>query len=233
MDFCEDWLEHDYNPFILFDKDGKVINVNAEAQFLLGVVSSKQIFELATTYANQGYGFKTTIVDISYEKYNFYALTVGYNDDQHIGIKLYKKPNKSFELDAHNNTKINIYSIIDLCISSLSTSSNATHNKLLDPTFPDIFLKVDLFLKLLSKIYNSFKNSKLITTKLHLKTGEHIIYKDKKFSIFVLEISGDKRDSEDDYIIKEIAPLSNSVVNIKKDMVSIELPLIDDINSTH
>ena len=230
MELCEDWLEYDYNPFILFDKDGKVVNVNAEAQFLLGIASSKDIFELASTYASPGYGFKTTIVDVDYGKYSFYALTVGYSDDEHIGIKLYKKPNKSFELDAHDNTKINIYSIIDLCISSLSTSSNATHQKLLDPTFPDIFVKVDLFLKLLSKIYNSFKDSKVITTKLHLKTGEHIIYKDKKFSIFMLEISGDKRESEDDYIIKEIAPQSNSVVNIKKESVSIELPLVDDID---
>lgn len=230
MSICEDWLEYDYNPFILFDKYGKVVNVNAEAQFLLGVASSKDIFELASTYASPGFGFKTTIVDVDYAKYSFYALTVGYSDDERIGIKLYKKPNKSFDLDAQDNTKVNIYSIIDLCISSLSTSSSATHQKLLDPTFPDIFLKVDQFLKLLSKIYNSFKDSKTITTKLHLKTGEHIIYKNRKFSIFVLEISGDKRDTEDDYILKEIAPQSNSVLNIKKESVCVELPLVDNID---
>ncbi len=229
MKIYEDWLEYDYNPFVLFDKEGKVVNINAEAQFLIGLVSPKEIFELACAYASYDYGFKTTIVDIDYGKYNFFALTVGYNDDDYIGIKLYKKPSKSFDLDSFNNTKVNIYSLIDLCISSLSTSSNALHKKILDPTFPDIWLRVDIFLKLLSKIYNSFGNSKTITTKLHLKTGEHIIYKDKKFSIFVLEISGEKREKEDDYLLKEIAPEANSVINIKENSISVELPLIDDI----
>ncbi len=232
MDICEDWLEYDYNPFILFDKNGRIVNLNAEAQFLLGVASSKDIFELASTYASYGYGFKTTIIDVDYGKFSFYAITVGYSDDEHIGIKLYKKPNQSFELDACDNTKVNIYSLIDLCISSFSTLSNASHEKFLDPTFPDIYIKVDLFLKLLSKIYNSFKNSRTIKTKLYLKTGEHIIYKGKKFSIFVLEISGDKRDEEDDYNLKEIAPQSNAVISIKNKSVSIELPLIDDIDKT-
>lgn len=229
MDICEEWLEYDYNPFILFDKEGKVINVNAEAQFLLGLVSSKKIYELALAYASYDYGFKTTILDIDFGKYSFFAITVGYNDDNHIGIKLYKKPNKSFDLDSQDNTKVNIYSIIDLCISSLSTTSKAMHKKLLDPTFPDIYVKVDNFLKLLSKIYASFSNSKVITTKLHLKTGEHINYKNKKFSIFILEVSGEERDKEDDYLIRESAPKSSAAVNIKDKSISVELPLVDDI----
>ncbi len=225
---CEDWCEYDYNPFILFDKDGKILNINSEAQFLLGSVSPREIFELCTTYASPGYGFKTTILDIEYGKYSFFAITVGYKDDEKIGIKLYKRPNKSFELDAKDSTKTNIYSIIDLCISSLSTISKAKHKKIIDPTFPEFYIKVDNFLKLLFKIYSSFKNSTLITTKLQLKTGEHIVYKGKKFSIFILEISGEHRDNKDDISIKEIAPSTNAIVEIKDNSIFVELPLVDE-----
>ncbi len=222
----EDWIEFDYNPFILFDREGKVIMINSEAQFLLGFVTSKEIFELATTYASASFGFKTTILDLEYGKYSFFAITVGYKDDDAIGIKLYKKPGSSFDFDEKDSTKINIYSIIDLAISSLSTTSKAEHKKLLDPTFPEIYLNLDKFLKLLAKIYGDFKNSSLITTKLSLTTGEYIIYKDKKYPIFSLSILGDKRDGSNDTYLKELAKSAHATIYQKEDQITLELPLI-------
>ncbi len=227
MDFFEEWAEYDYNPFVVFDKDGKVTFVNQEGQFLLGFVSAKKIFTLASSYASIKYGYKTTIIDIDFDKYSFFALTVGYKDDEQLGIKLYKKPTKSFDLSEEDNTKVNIYSIIDLAISSFSTQSRKTHKKLLDPTFPELYLKVDDFLKLLSKIYRAYEKSNSITTKLSLITGECVIYKKKKYSIFSLEIRGELREEGDDFLIKEVALSANASLNIKKSVVRIELPLID------
>ena len=61
---CEAWIEHDYNPFILFDNNGKIISLNQEAHFLLGGDNQKKIFDIAQTFASMSYAFKTTIIDI-------------------------------------------------------------------------------------------------------------------------------------------------------------------------
>ncbi len=230
MDLFEKWVEHDYNPLIIFNKDAKVSFINKEAQFLLGFVSAKEIFKLASSYASQNYGFKTTIIDLNFGKYSFFAITVGYSNDTNIGIRFYKKPNKTFNFSEEDKTKVNIYAIIDLCISSFLTASKTRHKKILDPTFPDIYIKVEPFLKLLTKIYNVFQKSDTIITKLNLKTGEHIVYKTKKYPIFILQISGDKTTKVDDYLLKDIATKTQAIINIDKNSISLELPLIDSIN---
>ncbi len=226
MNFFEEWMEYDYNPFILFDKSEKVLYVNQEAQFLLGYVSAKEIFKLASSYANISYGYKTTIMDLEYGRYSFYGFTVGYKDDEKIGIKLYKRPVKSFELNKTDNTKVNIYSIIDLAISSFSTQNSIEHKKIIDPTFPEIYIKVDSFLKLLGKIYLSFKNSELITTNLSLLTGEYVVYEGNKYNILSIEISGQDRISQEDSQIKKMAAESNVSVDIKKEYIKILLPMV-------
>ncbi len=226
MSIFEEWVEQDYNPFILFDKDAKVLYVNKEAQFLLGTISHKEIFKLATSYAGLTYGFKTTIMDIEYDRYSFFGFTVGYQDDEKIGIKLYKKPIKSFALSKKDNTKANIYTLIDLSISSFLTRRSIEHKKILDPTFPEFYIDVDQFLKLLGKVYESFKNSPFITTKLSLLTGEYIVYKDKKYPILSLKIFGKNRDESEDNTLKRISSRFNASLNIKKESITILLPMV-------
>jgi len=62
MTFEQQWVEYDYNPFVLFSSNGKIISLNSEAQFLLGATESNTLFELAQTYANVNFGFKTTFI---------------------------------------------------------------------------------------------------------------------------------------------------------------------------
>ncbi len=57
MTFEQQWLEYDYNPFIVFSSNGKILSLNAEAQFLLGSVSTSELFELTTAYANVSFWF--------------------------------------------------------------------------------------------------------------------------------------------------------------------------------
>ena len=63
MTFEQQWIEYDYNPFVLFNSNSRIISLNAEAQFLLGCVTADELFKLATTYANVTFGFKTTFID--------------------------------------------------------------------------------------------------------------------------------------------------------------------------
>lgn len=224
--FAEAWIEHDYNPFIVFDSTGKIISLNQEAQYLLGEVNHKKIFDIAGTYASMTYGFKTTIVDIAFGSYKFYAITVGYEDEASIGIKLYKSATKKFANVEEYGESVNIYALLDLCISASSTNSTIKFKKEFDPTFPDVRLKVEDFMKLLTKVYQSHSTSSVITTRLALITGEYIRFNTKKYPIFTISIKGDERDRNYEKVIEEIGVKSNCTIHFEPNETLIHAALV-------
>ena len=227
MTFAEAWIEHDYNPFIVFDSTGKILSLNQEAQYLLGEVNHKKVFDIAQTYASMTYGFKTTIVDITFGSYKFYAITVGYDDETSIGIKLYKSATKKFANVEEYGESVNIYALLDLCISASSTNSDIKFRKEFDPTFPDVRLKVEDFMKLLTKAYQSHLSaSTTITTRLALITGEYIRFNAKKYPIFSISIKGESRDRSYEKSIEEIAQKSNCTIHFEQDETVIHVALV-------
>ena len=224
---AEIWIEHDYNPFIVFDNNGKILSLNQEAQRLLGKVAHKKIFDLAQTYASATYGFKTTIVDLLFDSYKFYAITVGYDDEDSIGIKLYKNAAKKFTHVEEYGEIANIYTLLDLCISSSSTDNTIQFHKEFDPTLPDIRLKIEDFIKLLTKIYHShIQNSHSITTRLSLVTGEYVRLDEKKYPIFSIAVKSNARDNYYEKIIEDIALKSNCTVHFEANETIITTALI-------
>ena len=224
---AEAWIEHDYNPFIVFDNNGKILSLNQEAQYLLGEVAHKKIFDIAGAYASMTYGFKTTIIDIAFGSYKFYAITVGYDDESTIGIKLYKSATKKFANVEEYGDSANIYALLDLCISASSTNSSIKFRKEFDPTFPDVRLKIEDFMKLLTKVYQShLQASTTITTRLALITGEYIRFNNKKYPIFSISIKGEARDSNYEKSIEEIALKGNCTVHFEKDETIISAALV-------
>ncbi|MBV5278137.1 MAG: hypothetical protein J0647_03710 [Campylobacteraceae bacterium] len=223
---AEEWIEHDYNPFILFDNNGKILSLNQEAQYLLGEVAHKKIFDIAQTYAHITYGFKTTIVDNVFGSYKFYAITVGYSDESSIGIKLYKSATKKFANVEEYGESVNIYALLDLCISANSTNSIIKFKKEFDPTFPEIRLKIENFMKLLNKVYQSHLSSTTITTRLALITGEYIRFNGKKYPIFSVSIKGENRDENYEKSIEEIATKSNFTVHFEHNETIIHAALV-------
>jgi len=227
--FEQQWLEYDYNPFILFDSNAKVISLNSEANFLLGSATSAELYRLATTYASINFGFKTTFLDIQFGRYKFFGLTVGYENEEKIGIKLYQTP--SFKI---NNIKpsgelVNIYTLVDLCISTNSINSNIIFTKEFDPTIPEIIIQTESFIKILNNIYLCFIQSDEITTKIFYRVGEHIKIEDKKYTILSIEVSGNTQDKEK---IKNLELLTKSK-NIYADIgdnITIDIPMVTKNN---
>jgi hypothetical protein len=225
MTFEQQWLEHDYNPFILFSSKGKVLSLNTEAQFLLGAASTSELFELATTYANVSFGFKTTFLELEFGRYKFFALTVGYENEDEIGIKLYQAP--SFKL---NNPKpvgemTNIYTLVDLCISTNLISSNTTYTKEFDPTIPEIIINTNKFIKLLNKIYSCFEENDIVNTKIFYRVGEHIKFEGKKYSIFSIEVKADNINQKKADELEVLASNTNFYIDIQK-KITINIPMI-------
>lgn len=224
---AEAWIEHDYNPFIIFDINGKILSLNQEAQYLLGEVAHKKIFDIAGAYASMTYGFKTTIIDIAFGSYKFYAITVGYHDEASIGIKLYKSATKKFANVEEYGESANIYALLDLCISASSTSSSIKFRKEFDPTFPDVRLKIDAFMKLLTKVYHShLQSSSTITTNLALITGEYIRFNTKKYPIFSITIKSEIRDENYEKTLEDLATKSNCTVHFGKNETIISAALV-------
>ena len=223
MNFEQQWLEHDYNPFILFNSDGKILSLNSEAQFLLGAAKGSEIFELASAYANISYGFKTTFLELSFGRYSFFGLTVGYESDEEIGIKLYQKPSFNVNKPKPTGELTNIYTLVDLCISTNSINSDIEFIKDFDPTIPEIMINSNEFIKLLNKIYTCFSDNNTIKTKIYFRVGEHIKFEEKKYSLFSVEVEAKNQKKMDDF--KVFSENSNFMIEIQNG-ISINIPMI-------
>lgn len=223
MNFEQQWLEYDYNPFILFNSNGKIISLNAEAQFLLGTASPAELFSLASSYANLTYGFKTTFLELNFGRYNFFGLTVGYESDEEIGIKLYQMPSFNLNKPKPTGELTNIYTLVDLCISTNSISSNINFIKDFDPTIPEILINSNEFIKLLNKIYKCFSSNEEIKTKIYFRVGEHIKFEDKKYSLFSIEVSAKNQTNINDF--KVFSQNSDFIIEVK-DAITINIPMI-------
>jgi len=226
MTFEQQWIEYDYNPFILFDSNGKIITLNAEAQFLLGFTTPSEIFELTKTYANITFGFKTTFIELEYGRYKFFGVTVGYEDEEKIGIKLYQAPSYKINTKKPEGELINIFTIIDLCIATNSINSDIKFTKSYDPTIPDVIIDSNNLIKLLNKIYTAVAPSSEVTTKVFFRVGEHIKFEEKKYSIFSIQISADNVDESKNNEIKIVAETNGFYIDISAKSYTINLPMI-------
>jgi nitrogen-specific signal transduction histidine kinase len=225
MTFEQQWVEHDYNPFILFSSNGKILSLNSQAQFLLGSASQAELYELATTYANVSFGFKTTFIELKFGRYKFFGLTVGYENEDEIGIKFYQVPSFEINQPKPKGELTNIYTLVDLCISTNSINSDINFIREFDPTIPEIIIDSNSFIKVLNKIYDCFKASNTINTKIFYRVGEHIKLEGKKYSLFSAEISGDTLNEK---LLNELEILANNeniYIDINK-KITINLPMV-------
>jgi hypothetical protein len=224
--FEQQWIEYDYNPFILFSSSGKILSLNSEAQFLLGATTVTEIFELATTYANVTFGFKTTFIDLEFGRYKFFGLTIGYENEEEIGIKLYQAPSFKLNNPKPNGVLTNIYTIIDLCISTNSINSKIKFIKNFDPTIPSIIINSNSIIKILNKIYLYFSDNEIITTKVFYRIGEHIKFENNKYSIFSITVSAENANATKADELQLLAKKSDFYIDIQKRNVTINIPMI-------
>ncbi|MFA5461050.1 MAG: hypothetical protein WC274_03110 [Sulfurimonas sp.] len=225
MTFEQQWIEYDYNPFIVFNSSMKILSLNAEAQFLLGYVSLEEIFNLATTYANISFGFKTTFLELNFGRYKFFAITVGYENDEAIGIKLYQAPSFKINKPKLVGEAANIYALVDLCILTYSINSKIVFEKDFDPTIPEIIIDSNSFIRVLNKIYSCYEKNEKIMTKIFYRVGEHIKFEDKKYSIFSIEINACEIDKDKLIELEDLIKKSSFYIDIQKS-ITINIPMI-------
>ena len=226
MTFDQQWIEYDFNPFILFSASGKVLSLNTEAQYLLGAVEPSVIYKISMANANATFGFKTTFMELEFGRFKFFGMTVGYENEEQIGIRLYQLPSFQFTKQKPQGNLVNIYTLIDLCISSNSIGSNIKYVKELDPSIPDIRLHPELFIKLLNKTYQAFSENETILTRLFFRVGEHIKYEGEKYSLFAIEFSAPYLNRKNTSELTRLAEENNLYCDVRESKVTVNIPMI-------
>ncbi len=230
MTNLQGWIENDYNPFILFSNSGDMTYTNTSAELLLSYAEKKIFHDLALAYAPQDFGYKTTFMNLEYDKFHFYAITVGYEDEETIGIKLYQNPLTGPTRAAPSKISkesSNIYVLIDLCISLASVNNDTLFKKEFDPTIPEFKLSQNDFTKLLRKVYDSFQPADVITTVLKLKIGETVKINTKRYQLLELAVKGEQKDPALQKNIQEITEGINIKCTFAKNGVTLEIPIIE------
>lgn len=224
----QNWLEYDYSPFFLFSNKGEILYLNNSAQFLVDKINLRELYEIALLNASKGFGFKTTLLELRFDVFLFFAITVGYESDKEIGIKLYNSPYliKNRLLNFKDYELANIYKLIDLCISSAMQKKEISFKKEIDPALPEFKLNQNSFAKILIAIFDSFIDTLEIKIRLKLKIGEFLQLSEKKIQILKLEIIGKQRDVKADESIEELCLDINILSNIASDRVVLNIPFV-------
>lgn len=218
-------LEHDLNPYILFNNDGKIINFNKEAEFLMNFVSGKELFELTMSNASQNFGFNKKFVHLEFDKQSFYAILVGYINDEEIALRLFKEVGVIEPIKIDNSfQESNIYTLIEISKSTTLTDSNLYIEEIYDVSIPDFKLHINDFLLILNEIFEYVKEMEKITFKVGIRIGEYEIINKNKYKVVSIEVSSDKLISIDKRLNKGKKNLIN-IINSSKG-VKVELPLI-------
>ena len=222
MNFYEELIENDLNPFILFNSNGKIKNFNKEAEFLFNFVTPKELFDLALSYASNTFGFKREFINLKYEKQSFYAILVGYINDDEIALRLYKEVAIVEAINIETNfQETNLFTLIELSKSTTLINSTLKIKEIYDISIPELKLDINQFLVTLNTIFEHLKDLKTLTLKVFIKTGEYEIINTKKYNIISIEF---KSNEKIDFI--DINQFKSANVFFVQNSIKIEIPLI-------
>jgi len=223
------FIEWDNNPFILFSDQGKILYLNNAAEILFGYVSKKELYDIALSYAPQNFGYKTTSLTLNYDTFTFHAITVGYENEEQISLRLYNtprpKPTHKRETDKLILTDINI--LLEANIGLFKTKNTNPLQLLTDQDLPAFKIDQNNFSKLLRKIFDTFRASDSIDISLKLLFGQYVIIENRKEAIAQLSIQANGRYVDTDDEIRTLAAESQIKCILKEHSIKLEIPLIE------
>jgi len=227
IDF-QTFVDWDNSPFILFDYKGKILYLNNAAEILFGYVTKKELYDLALTYAPRTFGYKTTTLRLDYDNFSFYAITVGYENEEQLSLRLYHTPRTKPGLDSaarDNLTETDINVLLEANIALFKTK-NKNHLELLtDPDIPTLKVDQNRFSKLLRKTLDAFRASDSIRISLKLLIGEHVVIDNQKYPIAQLSVVANGRYADGDETIRTLAQACHINVHLTEHAIRLDIPL--------
>ncbi len=228
----EDYVEWDNSPFILFSSTGKILYLNNAAEILFGYVSKKELYDLALSYAPQDFGYKTTTITLSYDLLSFYALSVGYRDEDEIALRLYHNPcTKDGAMTTHSKsnhalttTDINI--LLEANIALFKISNDTAISLLTDQDLPPFKIDQNTFSKLLRNTLAIFSDTKSINISLKLLIGRHVVIDGKRESIVQLHIESPDISIHRDDVMNNLSTECHTKIIATDNSIKLEVPAI-------
>ena len=192
---------------------------------MLNRIKQKELFDLALTYAPKTFGALTSYIDLTIKNYTFYAITVSYENEDEIHMKLYKSAmvKKESKLNIKNINTTNIFTLVDLAISTSKIKNNINFTKNYDPSIPEFKLDASSFIKTLNSVFEVFKNKNNVACSILLKIGEYIKIDNIKYSLISVEIVANE---ESDFSSLNIKETNSFIITYDDSKVTIDLPLI-------
>lgn len=227
LDF-KPFIEHDNSPFLLFNAKGKIIYLNTAAELLMGYVQQKELYDLLLIHAPKSYGYKTTTLSLQYHTFHFYAITIGYQDDDIISIRLYHKT-QSIQVNPHNlshSISTDINTLLEANIHLFKMYNTHTLTLFVDQDIPLFKLEQNDFSKLLRKTLESFTEATHIAMRLTFLLGEYIIIDGKKEQLIQLHIKANTRFTHNDQPLHTLANKNHITCTFQPKEIYLHIPFI-------
>lgn len=224
----EAFVEWDNSPFILFTNKGRIRYLNNAAEILFGYVSKKELYDIAVSYAPQNFGYKITSLSLSYDPFSFHAITVGYEDEEEISLRLYNTPRikTKQKLDTNKLITTDINILLEANIALFKTKNSNQLTLLADQDLPPFKIDQNNFSKILRKSLDAFRASDSIDIILKLLIGQHMRIDDKKVSLVQLIIEANGRYNETDSEIELLSQQSQIKSILNEHSIKLEIPVI-------
>ncbi len=220
-------IENDLTPLIIFDKHGKIVYLNKNAEMVVNVSTQKELYDLALSHAPKSFGSKVTHLNLSYKTFKFYAINVYYENEEEIVLQLYHKPlplRKKMPLEGYVPTDINL--LLEANIERFKIDFKGKITLFTDYDLPKLYLNQNRFSQLLQKIFGQCQEAQKIALSLTIKLGESIHINQKRYTILLFKIQPDKRETQEDESIERISEQNMINTILKKNEIILEIPYI-------
>jgi hypothetical protein len=222
------FIDTDNSPFILFDHRGAIYYLNDAAEILLGYTNKHELHKLALSYAPREFGSRTTPVELNYRQLSFYAITVAYTDEEHIGLRLYYRPHpKTFQpLDSRRMTYTNINVLLEAAVTLFDLEHATPFDLLTDTDLPEFKLDQNGFSRLLRKALHLFRSAHNLHIQLTLPIGEAIFIESASWPVVRLTLGAEHREADRDNTIKALSEAMHIVLSCDSRHVIMDIPFI-------
>jgi len=180
----EYFIEYDINPVIFFDNKGNVKYCNQEAEIFLSYVNIKDIFKFAIKNAPKESSIKTEFVKIKFNDFTFNGYSVGYKDENLLGIRFLINTKKT-SVTIENIEKVDLLKLLNFAMEYTNLRQSTKFKIYPDLSIREIYTNKKALLKTLIKIFEKQKNIEIFT---RMKIGEYLKIKQKKYPIIEIEI---------------------------------------------
>ena len=175
----EFFIEYDINPVIFFDNKGNVKYCNQEAEIFLSYVNVKDIFNFTINNAPKKEGMKTEFKEVKFLDFHFKGFSIGYKDDNLIGIRLFINTEKN-HITIENLEKTDILKLLNFAIEYITLKQNTKFKIYPDLSLSEIYINKKELLQIFLEIFE--KQSK-VEISANLKVGEYLKIENKKYPI--------------------------------------------------